>query len=146
MEPRQKSPGKRRYIRHPSEMPLQFCRQGDMAPCERRLRNISQAGLCFRSGMPLSRGDRVHIRIPVLEQRFEADGGVVWCRRAGNEYDVGIQFVDPDVRFAVRMVEQLCHIDAYRRKVLRDEGRELSSEAAAEEWIARFAAGFPTLV
>jgi hypothetical protein len=41
------------------------------------------------------------------------------------------------------MVEQVCHIEEYRRTVQRLEGRELSAEEAAFEWIHRFAAQFP---
>jgi hypothetical protein len=41
------------------------------------------------------------------------------------------------------MVEQVCHIETYRRTVAGTEGRELSAEQAALEWIAKFAASFP---
>ncbi|MCZ7563309.1 MAG: hypothetical protein M5U08_05410 [Burkholderiales bacterium] len=41
------------------------------------------------------------------------------------------------------MVEQVCHIEEYRRAVARDEGRTLSTEEAAAEWIAEYAARFP---
>jgi hypothetical protein len=41
------------------------------------------------------------------------------------------------------MVEQLCHIEAYRRRVLQDEGRRLTDEEAAMEWIANYADRFP---
>jgi hypothetical protein len=44
------------------------------------------------------------------------------------------------------MVDQLCHIEAYRKRVLAEQGRKLSSEAAAWEWVARYAAGFPHTV
>lgn len=146
MVPRSKSSVQRRYIRHPSGMPLEFCLHGEVAPRTEHLCNVSRAGLCFRSAIPLTRGDGVHIHIPVSEQHFEADARVMWCHRSGNGYEVGVQFVNPDVRFAVRMVEQLCYIEAYRREVLHEQGRELSSEAAAREWVEQFAAGFPRMV
>ena len=41
------------------------------------------------------------------------------------------------------MVEQLCHIEHYRNEVNRKEGRDISSEEAATEWIAQFADKFP---
>ena len=137
----------RRYIRHPSGMPIQFSVSGEAAPRRDYLRNVSQAGLCFKCSASLSRGEAVHVRIPVLEQAFEADARVAWCRRSDTgEYEVGLQFTDPDTGFAMRMVEQVCHIEAYRKRALREQGRELSSEAAAEEWVARYAAGFPRTV
>ena len=43
------------------------------------------------------------------------------------------------------MVEQVCQIEHYRQAVLRQEGRALDGEAAAPEWIARYAADFAAL-
>ncbi|MEQ8937648.1 MAG: PilZ domain-containing protein, partial [Gammaproteobacteria bacterium] len=45
--------------------------------------------------------------------------------------------------FLLRMVEQLCHIEHYRNEIARVEGRELSSEQAAQEWISKYAESFP---
>jgi hypothetical protein len=41
------------------------------------------------------------------------------------------------------MIEQICHIEHYRKEVKLAEGRELSSEEAADEWIKRYAGDFP---
>jgi hypothetical protein len=43
------------------------------------------------------------------------------------------------------MVEQVCHIEHYKNEVKRREGREISGEQAANEWIAKFAGNFPKL-
>jgi hypothetical protein len=43
----------------------------------------------------------------------------------------------------MRMLEQVCHIESYRKQVRVNEGRELNDEEAALEWISRNAAGFP---
>jgi hypothetical protein len=53
-----------------------------------------------------------------------------------------VQFIDADEAYRTRMVEQVSHIEEYRRSVERLEGRELSAEEAAFEWIHRFAAHF----
>ena len=45
--------------------------------------------------------------------------------------------------FRARMVEQVCHIEQYRHEILKNEGRKLSSEAAALEWIQKYAPLFP---
>jgi 16S rRNA pseudouridine516 synthase len=137
--------GPRRFIRHPSAVPLSCQTTVGGQPSRERLRNIGHAGLCFESSRKLSPGARVHLTIPVLDQSFEVDAEVSWCRGlpSGQGYEVGVSFRDTDTGFTVRMVEQLCHIEAYRERVLREEGRALSSEAAAEEWIARYATDFP---
>jgi hypothetical protein len=41
------------------------------------------------------------------------------------------------------MVEQICCIEHYREEILLNEGRELSCEEAATEWISTYAAQFP---
>ncbi|MEH6635670.1 MAG: hypothetical protein V7700_09125 [Halioglobus sp.] len=45
--------------------------------------------------------------------------------------------------FVVRMEAQCSRIDEYREAVKRTEGRHLSEDDAALEWIARYAKDFP---
>ena len=43
------------------------------------------------------------------------------------------------------MIEQVCHIEHYRKEVMLREGRELSAQEAAREWISKYAGDFPAL-
>ena len=138
-------PIERRFIRHPSRMPIRFDLQGDRTCCDERLCNVSEGGLCFVTKVMLDTGLAIRVTIPVLGEQFAADGIVAWCRSVGRGYEVGVRFVSQQDRFSVRMVEQLCYIEDYRRQVEREEGRHLTSEQAAEEWIERFADRFPGL-
>lgn len=132
----------RRYIRHPSTMPIDYhVRTGDSGL--QRLRNVSAGGICFSVEKPMEIGAKVGIGIRVGDQDFSAEGEVMWCRGINGHHDVGVRFQDAATVFTVRMVEQLCYIEQYRQQVLRDEGRKLSSEEAAAEWVGRFAADFP---
>jgi hypothetical protein len=56
-----------------------------------------------------------------------------------------VTFLDAEVAFLARMVEQVCHIEDYRQSVSRIEGRQLSAEEAATEWIDRYARDFPAI-
>ncbi|MEX1199074.1 MAG: PilZ domain-containing protein [Pseudohongiellaceae bacterium] len=134
----------RRYIRHPSDIPISFSvgSASDSAEAP-RLRNVGLGGLCFSSDIPWQSGAPIHIEIPVSDEDFVADGVVVWCRKEGGRYCVGVDFRDQSTQFSIRMVEQLCHIEHYRAEVLRAEGRALTSEEAAKEWIKKYAANFP---
>lgn len=138
-------PIERRFIRHPSRMPIRFDLQGDLTCCDERLRNVSEGGLCFVAKVMLDIGLAIRVTIPVLGEQFVADGIVAWCRPVVRGYEVGVRFVSQQDRFSVRMVEQLCYIEDYRRQVECEEGRHLTSEQAAEEWIERFADRFPGL-
>ena len=135
----------REYIRHPSEIPIEF----DVAePKEHQaeyLSNVSLGGLSFRSTTAVEIGRTISIFISFVLPKFEAHGRVVWCRKVKKGYEMGVEFIDMDEAFRARMVEQVCHIEAYKIKVYKKEGRQLSSEEAAAEWIRKYAGEFPQM-
>ncbi len=136
----------RQYIRHPSEMPIQYQLNNDRAKNKRRfqkLHDISSGGLSFHTDHKIEPGNILHIEIEVRPPPFSADGVVVWCQKENDGYQVGLQFESSDVEFSLRMIEQLCYIEQYRNEIMQKEGRYLSSEKAAAEWISQFAANFP---
>lgn len=137
----------RRYIRHPAGVPLQFSVENSEEQSDAHnafaLRDVSQGGLCFNADHPVKLGSSIIIEIPIQSPPFRAQGTVAWCRPEGERYAIGVQFNDYSTRFSVRMVEQVCHIEDYRADVKKAEGRQLTSEEAAREWIDRFAGQFP---
>ncbi|ACR13874.1 PilZ domain-containing protein [Teredinibacter turnerae] len=138
----------RQFIRHPSDIPIQYVLGSDNElPVEHgnseRLKDVSRGGLCFAAERPVRRGTPIHIEIPIQSPPYRAEGLVAWCRPEGDHFAVGVQFNEPSTRFSVRMVEQVCHIEHYRTKVMHEEGRELSSQDAAREWVEKYAAEFP---
>ena len=136
----------RKFIRHPSDIPIDFSIE-ELALDERDyLNDISFGGLSFRSKIAVKVGATITIKIPFLEPEFHARGVVRWCRRRGAVYDVGVAFDDQEEAFKTRMVEQICHIEHYKREVYEKEGRVLTGEEAALEWIRRYASRFPQLV
>ena len=139
----------RRFIRHPTDMPirvaLDWAGGEDNEAEDRTIINVSLGGLAFVSQEPLEASRRVRISIPVLEQDSVLVGTVVWCQASDRGYEVGVEFDKSDDVYRLRMVEQICHIEHYRREVARLEGRELSAQEAAVEWIRKFAGDFPAL-
>lgn len=133
----------RQFIRHPTEMPIRYHQDSGETRHEHTLRDFSTGGLSFHTHEALQPGHNVHIEIQIRPPPFMADGTVVWCRKDGDGYQVGLQFDDADVVYNLRMIEQLCHIEQYRNDIFRNEGRDLNSEQAAAEWISRYAADFP---
>ena len=86
----------------------------------------------------------IGLRMPHLRPAFELPAvRVAWCHQEGSGCAVGVQFLEAAEAFQVRMVEQVCHIETYRRDVEQREGRQLTAEEAAEEWISRHASSFP---
>jgi hypothetical protein len=88
-------------------------------------------------------GAKVLLRMPVTAPPFETVGRVACCRKREENYEVGIRFMGAGDLFRVRMVEQICFIEHYKNEVLETEGRELTSEQAAAEWIEKYGADFP---
>ena len=135
----------RQYIRHPAGIPLEVKISDHPGPSEDRLNNVSIGGLSFRSQDRLRPGDRVTIRIPLLGGAGQLHGQVVWCNALCGAYEIGVTFLDTEEAFRTRMVEQICYIEQYRSQVLEREGRRLTSEEAAAEWITKFADSFPEM-
>lgn len=133
----------RQFIRHPAEIPIAVRREEGDAQAAPRTRNVSLGGLAFRSAQRLEPGTVVEVEIPFVLSGFKTTARVVWCSPRDGAFELGVEFLDAEDAFRARMVEQVCHIEEYRRAVARTEGRTLSAEEAAREWIAKYASGFP---
>lgn len=133
----------RRFIRHPSGIPIHFSVDKSEALIASPLRDISRGGVCFESHSALRIGSVIQLEIPVQEPAFMTRGTVAWCHEEGDHYAVGVAFESASEQFNVRMVEQVCYIEHYRSTVRKTQGRDLSSEEAAQEWVEKFAAQFP---
>ncbi len=136
----------REYIRHPTNIPIGYSLDAIVGEKQhqRRLRNISEGGLCFISDSMIEQGRNILISIPLCQPEFKAQGVVAWCQPIDKtHFDIGVEFQDESIHFTLRMVEQLCHIEEYKQHILQNEGRELSDEEAANEWINKYAGEFP---
>lgn len=137
----------RRATRHSTGMPLQLAetdiKHRHAVPCA----NISTGGLACYAASPVPPGTAVSIDFPALPGDTSLTGTVAWCRAVENVdevFDIGVEFsADNDDSYRVRLCEQICRIERYKRDVLLDEGRFLTSDEAAAEWIAEHAAAFP---
>jgi Tfp pilus assembly protein PilZ len=132
----------RQFIRHPTEIPVEV-HPVDSTGVPHRARNLSHGGLSFHANQEMTLGSVVNLRITSVEPAFESAARVVWCRPVVTGFDLGVAFLNAEDAYRARMVEQICHIESYRRKLIANEGRTLTPEAAAREWIARFSDSFP---
>ena len=136
----------RQFIRHPVDVPVEIGTAASGPPSAVHTHDISVGGLALRSSVAVAPGAGVDIRIAYVQPAFEAHARVAWCHPHGEDgFELGVTFLDAEDAFLARMVEQVCHIEDYRQSVCRLEGRHLSAEEAAAEWIARYAAQFPEI-
>ncbi len=134
----------RKYIRHPSDIPLQYALIDKPVHHAKSTNNISLGGLSFRVKEELKADSWLTITIDLYDNDFKVDAQVCWCRaKSDTSYDVGVDFADNLDAFSIRMIEQLCYIECYKKKVFDNEGRKLSNDEAAKEWIEKFATEFP---
>lgn len=134
---------RRTFIRHTAGVPLEVtCVPGSPASMLQSV-NVSTGGLSFISDEHHALGAIIQVRIPTVDPPFEARARVVWIKPEGDGFCVGVEFLDANDAFRSRMVEQVCAIEQYRGEVRENEGRELSAQDAAAEWIGRFAGRFP---
>lgn len=133
----------REFLRHTAGVPIAVRAVAGRAPLSTEAVNVSVGGLAFVSDEALEPGTVIELRIDEVDPPFEAHAQVMWILPEGERFCVGVKFLDAADAFRVRMVEQVCSIERYRREVREAEGRELTREDAATEWIGRFAGRFP---
>jgi len=131
----------RRYLRHPTDCPVDI-RLSDVVRDREYLRNISRGGLCFISTIPIDAGAAIHIEIPIVEPVFETDGIVAWCHPTADGFEVGVRFAGRD-QSRHRVVEQVCQIEQFKREIWIRDGRMLSGEESALEWLRGHQAELP---
>lgn len=135
----------RSYIRHPSDIPIEFRPAPGARIEQEQMTNVSFGGVAFSCSHAVRPGLVLWIRITHVNPVFEAPVRVSWCRPRDGRYEIGVEFLAAEDEYRARMVEQICYIEHYKREVLRTEGRRLSGDQAAREWIEKYAAGFPEL-
>jgi len=134
----------RSYIRHPSDIPIKVvATSSEVTKIRQTLTNISHGGLSFITPASVEIGSCIQLKIDSVTPVFETEGLVTHCNEEDDHFVIGIEFMRKDDLFVARMVEQVCHIEHYKREMELLQGRELTGEEAAKEWIEKYAANFP---
>lgn len=135
----------RSFIRHPTEIPIEIHHPDpadSVAYIHAAGHDVSLGGLALHSHCAATPGEIVEVSIPFVDPPFASRARVAWCKTLGSAYELGVEFLDAADAFRARMVEQICHIERYKKNMALCEGRKLSTEEAALEWISKYAARF----
>ncbi|MCP4401381.1 MAG: hypothetical protein GY801_29290 [bacterium] len=128
---------RRRAVRYTVEdIPIEYSLAEVVAHQKEYLHNISIEGLCFRSHSCIEKGTTVYIAIPLLTPVFQEKATVAWCAKKNDSYDIGVEFVGNDTKSHADIVQQMCDIEDYKHEILHKDGRKLSGEEAAVEWLS----------
>ena len=135
----------RQFIRHPPNIPIEVRISPGSSYKTSPAKDVSHGGIAFVSDVAVEPGTTVELRIPCLKPMIELSAArVEWCRKQANRFIIGVRFTDLMETYRIRMVEQICHIESYRKYIQERHGRHLTVEDAAKEWINRYASSFPT--
>lgn len=130
---------RRRFVRHPLEIPLTY-KILDIDGCNlTQTTDLSDFGISFLSEEPFPEGQLLEISIYSPRQHLQAKSVVKWQNYSLQEgkYQVGVMFINRQEGFRARMVEQICHIDIYRQRRMKEENRDIPYNEAAFDWITK---------
>lgn len=130
-------------IHHPEQVPVEIQTLGYSEAYPAPPVSGCQGELAVHCASKFRVGAVVELYVPQLDSSIRLHGYVIWFHKAGQGYLIGISFKGENEAFRMRMIEQLCHIEAYRKDVAAKQGRILTREEAAAEWIARYSEDFP---
>ncbi|MBN1494026.1 MAG: PilZ domain-containing protein [Candidatus Omnitrophica bacterium] len=139
---------KRKFIRHPICVPLEFHRIHDHRRKHKaETVNLSFGGLLFLSRSRIVSGTEINVSLPFRDKIFHVHGCVVRCDKevSSKLYSVGIEFLKVTDAFKVKLVEQLHLIEEYRSLRSLQLNREVSLKEASKEWITKYSEQFRKL-
>jgi hypothetical protein len=134
------------FIHHPAGVPIEIRRiwfggwGGGGTP------DRSEIGFIFESDGYLPPGATIEVTIPLRAGSERFRGKVVLVRRGGECFEIGLWLPIPEEAGRLRIVEQICHIEAYLQQKKYAEGPyALNRERVAAEWIDRYAGNVPSI-
>ena len=103
--------------------------------------------LCFFCEHSLTPKTSIEVDIPIREKFFHIRARVVYSREDTQTslYKTGVTFEDTDSLFKAKLAEEILAIEKFREKLVRLEGREVTEEEAASQWISKHAKKFGDL-
>jgi len=128
-------------IRHPQQIPISI--QAVEPDAINNVVYLGELAVYCKSNFPIAAKVMLHIRISDTVAKLA--GKIIWSYKSKHGYLLGISFQSESEAYRMRMIEQLCYIEAYRKKLRAKEGRYLNREEAAAEWIARYSKDFPEI-
>ncbi len=128
------------FIHHPEQVAI------ELTPATHQQQEPSSPslGLICTSQTPFEKGSALSVNFPEAPcQESLITGTVLDCLPQQHCYQLAIEFSSADNTMRLRMLEQHAYIGLYQKYIAQYQGRSLSPEAAAMEWIERYAAWFP---
>jgi hypothetical protein len=138
---------RRRFVRHPIQVPLPVRPPGGAEPFLSHVGDISEGGVSFTSPVEMNRGATLEIELPIHRSRFTLTGSVARCAPLPDgTYRIGLEFVEPSTAFKMKLAEQVLRIENLRKLLSKERGVEVSSNEASAIWVEKYASIFADLM
>jgi len=132
------------FIQHPPAVRVRLCVTADQDIPGMDLLAHGRGGVCVPSPLGYQPGTPLQVRVSLDGTEMRYHGLVLWRRAGPGAFELGLGFATDEGAYRARLIEQLCHIEAYRQRAAA-RGEELDFEVAAARWIARYSGGFPQI-
>lgn len=129
-----------KFVAHPEDIPIHI---EEVAHIQDKTLDVDGfGGISYVCDKAYKTGQSVQIKLTEIDPDFCVVGRIFKCEKEDDVFRIFIEFPKKEDCYCVRMIEQLSHIEHYRRQA-KLQGRRLSFNEAAMEWIQKFAASFP---
>lgn len=136
LDPAASGPEQRSHPRLASDVPVAFTLGEVLASESAFLNNISEGGASFNAMVELAPGTVLMMHFPPGKPVLRGPARVVWCRRMGFQFVVGVEFISSDPQFRQQMMKAVGDIESFRAEEAR-AGRALDAQQAVVEWFRR---------
>jgi hypothetical protein len=134
------------FIHHPTGVPIEIRRIWFGGWRRHPHTERSDIGFIFESERYLPPGATVEVTIPLRSEQQRFRGRIVLVRHNGRCCEIGLWLPAPEEAGRLRIVEQICHIEAYlQQRKYSDGPYALNRERLAAEWIDRYAGKVPSI-
>jgi hypothetical protein len=106
---------KRKYIRHPAEIPLEYKIAEDQQAHSELTTNVSFCGLCFRASDAIDRGTIISLKFPSVNSGVVLTAKVVWYIEKENYVDIGVEFQNKTDALMAKTLEEICYIRKFEK-------------------------------
>jgi Tfp pilus assembly protein PilZ len=139
----------RRHVRHITGIPIQitldYASRNYQKSSDDTITNVSHGGMSFIADDRFDIGQKIRVRFPILNKQTALSCKVIWCQKSNRGYEIGLEFEDSEEIQRMKMIDQISDIENYKRRIALQEGRKITSEQAAREWVKQYAGDFSAL-
>jgi c-di-GMP-binding flagellar brake protein YcgR len=107
---------RRRYIRHPAEIAVEYSVSGGQEKMSDLTKDISFGGMRFQGKSYIEPGTILNLSFPSIHPEYEVSGRVVWCTQKKDHVEMGLEFLDENEAYRARIIEEISHLKSLQQE------------------------------